>query len=132
GAVEDRLDVRAGPGVDDAVTAVVAVVAQGGGDERVGGQVVGVELREGPDLRVAEVVVVVAPRAVGVGAEVVEAGDVLGGVAAGRAAGGGALDVVAGGAAGLAHLAEDVVVDGLAGGRGVVVVDGAGVVHAAG
>ena len=120
------------PGVDGGVAAIVAVVAQRGRDERVGRQVVDVELAVGPDLGVAEVVVAVGPGAVRVRPEVVERRDVLGGVAAGRAARGRALDVAPGGSAGHAHLPEDVVVGRSARRRRVAVVHRARVVHAAG
>src|SRR5204863_215378 len=110
GAVEDALDVGARPRVDGRVVAVVAVVAQRRCDERVGGQVVDVEFAVRPDLRVAEVVVAVAAGRVRVRPEVVEGGDVLGRVAARRATGRRALDVASRGAAGDAHLPEDVVV----------------------
>ena len=117
--------------VDDAVRAVVAVVALVRRDPGEGRQVVHVELGVGADLRVAEVMVVVGACRVGVRAVEVEGRDVLGGVPAHRAAGGGAFDVVARRPARHAHLTEQVVVGGLAGRRGVAVVDGVRVVHAA-
>src|ERR1041384_7020736 len=116
-AVQNPLDVGAGPRIDGGVAAIVAVVAERGCDERVGGQVVHVELRVGPHLDVAGVVIVVGAGAVRIGSEVVERRYVLGGVAAGRAAGARALDVAPRDAAGDPDLPEDVVVGGSAGGR---------------
>src|SRR5438876_404195 len=87
---------RSPRGVDGGVPAIRAVVAQGRLDEGIGGKVVDVELAVGADLGVAEVMVVVAPGPIRVRSEVIETGNMLGGVAAGRAARGRALDVVAG------------------------------------
>ncbi len=109
--VQYRLNVRACPGINGAVIAVVAVIAKGRSDKRISREVVHVEFGIGPDFYEAEVMVVVRHAGtVGVGPVVVQIGNMLRGIAGGGAAGRGALHVIPGRAAREAHLTEDVIV----------------------
>jgi len=110
-AVQYRLNVRACPGINCAVIAVVAIITKGRSDKRISRHVGHVEFGIGPDFGRAEVMIVVRlTGAIGVGPVVVKIGNMLRGIAGGRTAGRGTLHVIPGGAARQPYLSEDVIV----------------------
>ena len=109
--VQYPLNVRTCPAINSTIPAIMAIVAEAGRDERVGGHVVHIEFGIGPDFGQAVVMIVVRHAgAIGVGPVVVQIGNVLRCIARGGAPARGTLNVIPGGAARQPYLSEDVIV----------------------